>query len=74
MFDETYCARTTQGPPEISIEGMNELSAVLASLAKNRKGGGRSRPSEEEAKCLRRRKYRDRHSSFSNWNASPDFS
>jgi hypothetical protein len=28
MFDESYCAVMAMGPPEISIEGLNELAAV----------------------------------------------
>src|SRR5882757_7639531 len=32
MFDESYCACMTLGPPEISIEGLNELASVLASF------------------------------------------
>lgn len=33
MFDEGYCAGMTLGQPEISIEGLNEFAAVLASLS-----------------------------------------
>jgi hypothetical protein len=32
MFDESYCVGLTLGAPEISIDGLNELAAVLALL------------------------------------------
>ncbi|KAB2954736.1 MAG: hypothetical protein F9K19_14735 [Rhizobiaceae bacterium] len=44
MFDAGYCSGMTLGPPEISIEGLNELAAVLSSLGANRKRGAQSRP------------------------------
>jgi hypothetical protein len=44
MFDVGYCAGMTLGQPEISIEGLSELAAVLASLGANRKRGAQSRP------------------------------
>jgi hypothetical protein len=31
MFDEGYCAGMTLGLPEISIEGLEEFAAILAS-------------------------------------------
>ena len=46
MFDEGYCASMALGPPEISIEGLNELAGVLASFGANRKRGARSRSSK----------------------------
>ena len=30
MFDESYCAGMTFGPPQVGIEALNELAAVLA--------------------------------------------
>jgi hypothetical protein len=33
MFDESYCVGMTLGPPEISIEGLNELAGVLTRLS-----------------------------------------
>ena len=48
MFDESYCAGMTLGPPEISIEGLNELAGVLALLGANRKRGAQSRPSKKK--------------------------
>src|SRR5947207_5229736 len=42
MFDEGYCAGMTLGSPEISIEGLNEFAAILASYATNRKRGAQS--------------------------------
>jgi len=47
MFDEGYCAGMTLGQPEISIEGLNEFAAVLASLGTNRKRGAQSSPSKQ---------------------------
>ncbi|RWK55681.1 MAG: hypothetical protein EOR76_36715 [Mesorhizobium sp.] len=44
MFDAGYCSGMTLGLPEISLEGLNELTAVLASLGANRKRGAQSRP------------------------------
>lgn len=48
MFDEGYCAGMTLGLPEISIEGLNEFAAVLASLGTNRKRGAQSGPSKQK--------------------------
>ena len=48
MFDESYCAGMTLGPPEISIEGLNELASVLALFGANRKRGAQSRPSRKK--------------------------
>jgi hypothetical protein len=45
MFDGSYCGDMTLGPPEISIEGLNELANVLASLSANRNRGAQSDPS-----------------------------
>lgn len=39
MFDETYCSGMTLGTPEISIEGLNELTSILASVGANWKWG-----------------------------------
>jgi hypothetical protein len=46
MFDESYCARMSLGPPQVSVETLNELVAVLAAGRKSAKRGSRSRPSE----------------------------
>src|SRR6516164_1577937 len=43
MFDEGYCASMSLGPPQISIEGLSELAAVLASFGANRKPAARCR-------------------------------
>jgi hypothetical protein len=48
MFDESYRSGMTLGPPEISIEGLNELAGVLASYGANRKGGAQSHPSKRK--------------------------
>lgn len=44
MFDPGYCSGMMLGPPEISVDGLNELSAVLMSLGANRKRGAQSHP------------------------------
>jgi hypothetical protein len=46
MFDESYCAGMTSGPPQVSIEALNELAAVLAGGGKSSERGSRSSPSE----------------------------
>lgn len=33
MFDASYCGGMRLGPPEISIEGLNELAEILAALS-----------------------------------------
>jgi hypothetical protein len=45
MFDQGYCAGMTLGPPEISIEGLNELAVVLDLF-----DGAQSRPSKPREK------------------------
>src|SRR6516225_5494211 len=50
MFDESYCAGMALGPPEVSIEGLNELAGVLAALGTNRKRSAQSRPSNKKEK------------------------
>ena len=35
MFDQAYCAGMTLGVPQISLKGLTELAAVLASLGEN---------------------------------------
>lgn len=55
MFDESYCAGMTLGPPEISIEGLNELASVLASSGANWKRGAQSHPSRtKEVDCAKK--------------------
>ena len=44
MFDENYCAGMTLGPPQVSIEGLDELGVVLKLLGPNQASGARSRP------------------------------
>ena len=48
MFDQAYCAGMSLGSPQVSIEGLAELAAVLASWTTNRRHGARSRPSQKE--------------------------
>ncbi|WP_223844052.1 MULTISPECIES: hypothetical protein [Rhizobium] len=50
MFDQSYCSTMALGLPEISIAGLNELAAALASFGATRKGGARSRPSKKKEK------------------------
>jgi hypothetical protein len=46
MFDESYCAGMILGPPQVSIEALNELAAILAAGGKSAKRGSRSHPSK----------------------------
>ncbi len=50
MFDQGYCAGMTLGPPEISLEGLNELAGVLALFDRDRNWGAQSRPSQPKEK------------------------
>ena len=50
MFDKRYCIGMALGPPEISIEGLNELAGVLAAFGTNRKRSAQSRPSNKKEK------------------------
>ena len=50
MFDQGYCAGMTLGPPEISIEGLNELALVLALFDRDQTRGAQSRPSQPKEK------------------------
>jgi hypothetical protein len=58
MFDTSYCSVMKLGPPEISIDGLNELVAFLATLRKTRRKthrpalrkGGERRCASEKAK------------------------
>ena len=34
MLDPSFCARMSEGPPEVNIESLNELAILLASLGK----------------------------------------
>jgi hypothetical protein len=45
MFDETYCAGMSLGPPQVGVEALNDLVAMLAASGKSKRGP-RSRPSE----------------------------
>jgi hypothetical protein len=48
MFDAEYCGGMTQGPPEISIDGLTELAKLLAALRKTRKRRASSPPSKSK--------------------------
>jgi|SRR5215217_531372 hypothetical protein len=48
MLDQAYCAGMSLGSPQVSIEGLAELVAVLASWTTNRRHGARSGPSQKE--------------------------
>ncbi|WP_322886800.1 hypothetical protein U8C31_27345 (plasmid) [Sinorhizobium medicae] len=50
MFDQSYCANMALGLPEISIAGLNELAAALASFDATRSRGAKSRPSRKKEK------------------------
>jgi len=50
MFDESYCSDMRLGSPEISIDGLNELAAVLASIGATQARGASSRPSRKKEK------------------------
>jgi excisionase family DNA binding protein len=55
MFDAGYCSGMTLGPPEISIDDLNELAAVLASLGANRKRGAQFRsPRKKERESAKK--------------------
>jgi hypothetical protein len=45
MFDAAYCAGMTPGPPPISIDGLDDLAAVLALLGAPQSGIADLRPS-----------------------------
>jgi len=60
MFDESYCAGMALGPPQVSIDGLNELAVVLKLLGTNQASGARSRPSMKREKDVRRKsQYRE---------------
>jgi len=48
MFDAGYCGRMILGTPEVSVQGLDQLAALLATLVKTRKRGARSHPSRKE--------------------------
>jgi hypothetical protein len=50
MFDESYCAGMELGLAQISINGLNALAAVLASLGETRPPSARSHPSKLKEK------------------------
>ena len=50
MFDQGYCVAMKLGPPEISIAGLNELAAVLASPGETQKPGACSSSSKTKEK------------------------
>ena len=57
MFEESYCAVMAMGPPEISIEGLNELAAVLTSFDANQRPS--ISMSWRRRSCWRRSLHRD---------------
>ncbi|HKD74135.1 MAG TPA: hypothetical protein VKB76_01520 [Ktedonobacterales bacterium] len=48
MFDQAYCAGMTLGTPQISLEGLTELAAVLALLGETHGRRTRSQLSKKE--------------------------
>ena len=50
MFEESYCAGMALGPPQVSIDGLNELAVALKLLGTNQASGARSLPSMKREK------------------------
>jgi hypothetical protein len=50
MFDAGYCSGMKLGPPEISVHGLNELAALLATLRKTRRKDASSHSSKKAEK------------------------
>ena len=50
MFDASYCSGMKLGPPEISVDGLTELAALLATLRKTRRKDASSRSSKKAEK------------------------
>jgi hypothetical protein len=50
MFDASYCSGMKLGAPEISLDGLNELAALLATLRKTRQKDASSRSSKKAEK------------------------
>ena len=48
MFDQAYCAGMTVGEPQISLEGLSELAAVLGLLGENQSSATRSQLPKKE--------------------------
>lgn len=48
MLDTSFCTGMAEGPPQVSIEGLNELATLLASLGKTRKRRAASSPSNRK--------------------------
>jgi hypothetical protein len=56
MFDESYCAGMALGPPQVSIDGLNELAVVLKLIGTTQAPGARSRPSIKREKGRAKKK------------------
>ena len=60
MFDQGYCAGMTLGPPEISIEGLIELAAVLALFDRDQNRSAQSALRSRRRRAVRDRRYQGR--------------
>ncbi len=72
MFDESYCVGMALGPPQISIDGLNELAVVLKLLGTNQASGARSRPSRKREKGRAEKKPISRADSTGSGSGSSD--
>jgi hypothetical protein len=57
MFDQAYCAGMTLGTPQVSLEGLNELAAVLALLGETQGPSTRSQLPKTEGRVPRSRSH-----------------
>ena len=57
MFDQAYCAGMTLGAPQISLEGLTELAAVLGLLGENQSPATRSHLPKKERTVARSRSH-----------------
>ena len=72
MFDESYCAGMALGPPQVSIDGLNELAVVLKLLGTNQASGARSRPSMKREKGRAEKKPISRANAIGSGSGSSD--
>ena len=72
MLDESYCAGMALGPPQVSIEGLNEFAAVLKLLGATQASGAQSRPSLKREKGRAEKKPISRADATGSGSASSD--
>ena len=53
MFDESYCAGMSLGPPQVSIEALNELCAAVASAAAESESAVHDRVLQKRRRAIR---------------------